>query len=338
MKIGFAIIGTGTIADVHAKAILKNKDAKLIAVRSESKERAEEFAKKYGIKAYTDYEELLKDKDIQAVDIVTKNNTHAELGIKAANAKKHVLVEKPIDISLTKAEKLVEECKKNNVKLSVISQKRFDKAILLAKKIIDKKEFGNIEHVTVKMMWHRTKEYYESSGGWRSKQNTSGGGVLMIQAIHYINLLGYLFGDAESVKSELMYKYKMEVEDTAHATINFKNNIMAEIDATVTSPKTMPDRIEIKCVKGNILLYSFNGMHILRVYSRNFLRSTINQIQNMIHLLYIKKGSIGNQINDFINSIKDNREPSVTGDDGLKTLKIVLALYKSAKLKKEVKV
>ena len=92
MRIGFAIIGTGVIAHVHARALLKNKNCKLIAVRSENKERAEEFAKKYEIKAYIDYEELLKDKDIQAVDIVTKNNKHAELGIKAANAKKHVLV------------------------------------------------------------------------------------------------------------------------------------------------------------------------------------------------------------------------------------------------------
>ena len=334
MRIGFAIIGTGVIAHVHARTLLKNKNCKLIAVRSENKERAEEFAKKYEIKAYIDYEELLKDKDIQAVDIVTKNNKHAELGIKAANAKKHVLVEKPIDTNLDRAEQLIDACKKNNVKLGVISQKRFDKAILLAKRIIDKKELGKIESVKANMKWHRTKEYYESSGGWRSKQDTSGGGVLIIQAIHYIDLLSYLLGDAQSVKGELSYDYKMEVEDGVHAYIKFKNTIKAEIEATVTAPKTMPDTIEIKCEKGNILLYSHNGIHILKIHSRNLLK----QIKNIRYLLYIKKGSIREQIKDFTDSINNNREPFVTGEDGFKTLKIILSIYKSAKLKKEVKV
>src|SRR3989344_2035041 len=118
MKIGFGLIGTGAIAHVHAKAIINNKNSDLIGVLSSDSKRAEEFAKKYGIKAYSDYKELLKNPQINAVDIVNKNKDHADYGIEAAKAGKHVLVEKPIDIDAKKAELLIKTCKLNKVKLS----------------------------------------------------------------------------------------------------------------------------------------------------------------------------------------------------------------------------
>lgn len=336
MKIGIALIGTGDIAKVHAKAIQMCNYTELVAVRSRDIKRAEELAKKYSAKAYADYDELLKDPKVSAVDIVGINSIHAELGIKAAKAKKHVLVEKPIDISVEKAEELIKECKKNNVILSVISQERFDSAINVIKSAVEGGKLGKIFMASMSIKWKRTQQYYDSSEGWRKNKEMAGGGILIVQAIHHLDLLLWLLGDVESVYAISETKsHNIECEDTIVAILKFKNGTLATLEATSAVKSTMNDRIELHGDKGSVVLESNIFAHRIKKWTteRGRIKDTIQKIKNLHH---IKKGRIKDQIEDFAESIINNRDPKVKGEDGLKALQVIQTIYKSASLKKEI--
>ncbi|HLC85795.1 MAG TPA: Gfo/Idh/MocA family oxidoreductase [Candidatus Nanoarchaeia archaeon] len=336
MKIGIALIGTGAIAEVHAKAIQECGHTELVAVRSRDIKRAEYLAKKYSAKTYTDYDELLKDPKVDAVDIVGINNMHAELGIKAAKAKKHVLVEKPIDVSVEKAEELIKECKKNNVKLSVISQERFDSATNVIKSAAERGQLGKIFMASMSVKWKRTQQYYDSSEGWRKNRETAGGGVLIVQAIHHLDLLIWLLGDVESVYGRSETKlHNIECEDTVAAILKFRNGTLATVEASSAVKSMMNDRLELHGDKGSVILESDVLTHRIKKWTTGKGRMK-DIIQKIKHIHHIKKGRIKNQVEDFAESIINNREPKVKGEDGLKALQVIQAIYKSANLKKEV--
>lgn len=332
--IRFALIGTGVIAEKHAQSIQSSKDAQLVAIRSSDKTRAEQLAKKFNIpKVFTDYEALLKDPEIDAVDIVTTNNQHADLGIKAAKAKKHVLVEKPIDISVKKAEHLIQECKKNNVTLSVISQHRFDEAILQVKDLLQKGALGKpiLGHCSIK--WARNKDYYEASAGWRKTKEQAGGGVLIMQTIHHLDLLQSLLGEVTSVHGMTTnLKHNLEVEDTAVALLKFKNGAIATLEGTTSLPYSLNDRLEIHGDKGSVVLKKRGFLHRIAV-----LTAPLSKLQKLkLKFSTYKTGTIKDQIEDFIQAIQEKRQPKVTGEDGLNALKTILAIYESENLKNEV--
>ncbi len=334
--IKFALIGTGHIAHVHAKAIKRIKGAELIAVKGSDNQRTKDFAGKYNIKDYLDYDELLKNKDINAVDIVTLNNLHADLGIKAAQAGKHVLVEKPIDISLEKAENLIRTCQKNKVKLGVISQKRFDKSILWLKKEINSGTFGNLILGNASVKWNRTRKYFDSSQQWRKKNEISGGGVLILQAIHYIDLLLWLFGGAESVYGKIDTKlHDIEGEDIGLGIIKFKSGALATISATTTVVKNLPDILEVHGDKGSAVLTAGKYRNYVSILN---LKNRIKKFKVKFYNYFVfRKGTIKDQIKNFVYSIQEEKEPLVTGIDGKNALELVLAIYKSSKTGKEIK-
>ena len=327
MKVNFALVGTGKFAHKHAKAIKSSKNSELIAVFSRTKEKAEQFAQIYKIKPYSDFNELLKNKEINALDIVTINNLHADLGILGAEAKKHILVEKPIDTSLEKAEQLIKTCEKNNVKLSVISQHRFDSAVQWSKKEIDKGNLGNLFLGNISIKWNRNKKYYES---WRKYNNFTGGGVLILQTIHYIDLLLWIFGDVKSVYGKIETKlHSIEDEDTAVAVLKFKSGAIATIDSTTAVIKTLKDKLEIHGTKGSINLEGNKIFNIVKTIN-------IGKKKRLISFFKFKRGLIKDQIQDFIYSINNNKTPFITGVDGKKTLEVILSIYKSSKLNKEI--
>ena len=333
MKIKFVLIGTGKNAHRHARAMLSLKNTELIAVFSKSKERSEKFAEKYKIKSYTDYNELLKNKEINAIDIVNINNLHGDFGILGAKAGKHILVEKPIDVSLEKTEQLIKVCEENKVKLSVISQHRFDSALQWTKKEIEKENLGNLIFGNISIKWNRSKDYYESSEKWRKLNEFSGGGVLIIQAIHYIDLLLWIFGDVKSVYGKIDTKlHEIEGEDTAVAILKFKSGAIATIEATTAVVKTLKDKLEVHGTKGSIIL---EGNKVInRVKTINIEKHQIKK--RIISYFKLKNGFIKDQIQDFVDSIIYNKEPSITGMDGKKALEVVLSIFKSSNLSKEI--
>ena len=332
-KLNFAIIGTGHIAHVHAESIKKIKDAELVAVRSRDIERAKNFARKYGAEAFTDYNKLLKNGNIDVVDIVNENYLHADHGIKAAKSSKHVIVEKPIDISIKKAEKLIEVCKKMGVKLSVISQYRYNENIRRVKKAIDSGMFGRLMLMNVLVRWYRPKEYYMKE--WRCKSRFAGGGALLIQAIHHVDIMRWLMGPAKSVIGVIgTLKHKIEVEDLGIGTINFVNGAIGNIVATTISNKNMKDRFEIYGDRGSVIL---EGTKILEwnMGGGKIKTGVISKVHSMKAL---KKGTIKDQIQDYVQSINKDEEVKISGEDGLNSLRVVKAIYNSSKTGKEVKI
>jgi len=332
MKIGFGLAGTGNMARQHAGEISRIKNARLLAVYSSSAERAEKFANKYGARAYTDYDKMLSNPDIQIIDIVTKNNLHAELGIRAAQRGKHVIVEKPIDVSLEKAEKLVSECQKAHVKLSVISQQRFDKAFKKVKNMIDNGKFGKIFSASISMGWRRNDNYYKTTSGWRASPTEAGGGVLIMQAIHLLDVLRWLCGPVSSVTSKMtIATHDIPIEDTAVGLIKFKNDIIATIACSTSVRCNIPDRLEIHGELGSVSIEK--NRIIMWNFNKNPILSKVKSI--LLSLKPYARGSIKEQIEDVLDAIKEGREPAVTGSDGLETLRLINLLYSSDKLCKE---
>jgi UDP-N-acetyl-2-amino-2-deoxyglucuronate dehydrogenase len=268
------------------------------------------------------------------VDIVTHNHLHADIGIMAANAKKHVLVEKPIDISIEKADKLIEACRKNGVALSVIAQKRFDDGIRKIKSMIDAGELGKVFLAKASVRWRRTQGYYEDSGGWKKKAEYAGGGVFMYQAIHFVDVLLWLLGPAESVFGEtITATHSIGVEDTGAAVIRFESGAIGCIDATTSVKCNIPDRLEIYGEKGSIVLERnrFTGWSFSENPIVSLLSSHVKSVAPM------KLGSVGDQIEDFARAIEASEKPTVSGEEGKAALRVVLAFYESARTGKMVR-
>ena len=326
-----ALIGSGNIAHHHAKAIKKIKNIKLVAVCGRDKEKVEKFGKKYKINTYTDYDRLLKNEEIDMVDIVSVPSLHAGQGIKAAKLGKHVLVEKPIDISIERADQLIKVCKEKDVKLSVISQHRFDKVFRIVKKMIEKGEFGRIVSIVVSLQKYRPQCYYNS---WRGDKNYSGGGVVICHAIHYIDLLLWLMGPAKSVVGKISSLNRSKVEDTGFSIIKFKNGSTGIINTT-SVVSSLPTRIEIYGEKKSMII---EENRIVRINKGNsYIDRFLSLIKSkLISLIPLPKNSFKEQIKDFVNAIKNNKNLLITGEDGKRALEVVLAIYESDKENKEI--
>ncbi len=335
----YIIFGTGSIAGKHAAAIQAAKNSALVGVISRDFARAQGFARRFGIKAYRSYEDVLEDTAIDAIDITTINNLHAGLGIQAAESGKHVLVEKPIDIDVKKAGELVAACKKNKVKLSVISQLRFGKLFLDLKKRIEAGELGNIFLAGISAITSRDQGYYDSSGGWRKTIAESGGGVLLNYAIHRIDIMRYLLGEFESVLGTMgTSSHKIEVEDSAAGVIKFKNGSACNIKTSTCAVNSkQPDILELHGTKGSVAVSM--GAVNRYVYWRagKSRRDALMSYAKCLSRSFgrLRKGTLQNQVEDFSDAVLSGRQPLVSGEDGLADLKIIQAFYKSAKTGKQ---
>src|SRR5262249_29211274 len=181
-EIGFGIAGSGMVARVHAEAIAAIPGAHLVAVWGRDMERAEALASTCGAQSFTDYKAFLDHPDLSVVNICTPNGTHAEFGISAAERSKHVLVEKPIEVSLKAADELISACERNGVKLGVIFQSRFLPAAVQIKNAVDEGRLGKLIIGDAYVKWYRSPEYYADS--WHGTIALDGGGALINQAIH----------------------------------------------------------------------------------------------------------------------------------------------------------
>jgi len=216
MTIKFAVIGCGRIAPSHLEGIKNAPHAELVAVCDIIEEKAMQTAKNYGLsKWYTDVETMFKSEDIDACCICTPSGLHSEIACLAANYGKHVLCEKPLDVTSEKMQKMIDCCHKNNVKLGAIFQRRtFDGAIKI-KEIVESGVLGKVTMADVSMKYYRDQEYYDSAD-WRATWEYDGGGALMNQGIHGIDMLSWIMGGIHSVYARCeTLNWDIEVEDTA---------------------------------------------------------------------------------------------------------------------------
>lgn len=337
-KIRFGIIGAGNVSLIHAKSISEIENAELVSVSSRTGEKALKLAKKFKSEYYPDFHEMLKRNDIDAICVLTPSGTHAKIGIEVARAGKHVIVEKPIDVNLKMADKLIEECEKQDVKLSVISQRRFSNATVILKEAVKNRELGKLNFGGAQVKWYRSQEYYDSSA-WHGTWALDGGGALINQSIHYVDLLQYIVGPIKEVFSYCgTMAHNMEVEDLLVGSLKFKNGALGLIEATTVAYPGLFSRLDIYGDNGTAaivddeieFLATKNGKTIKKAKKRTKKRGIASpEISYDLH----KK-----QLKDIVDSILSDRKPLITGIDGRNALAIVVSLYESCKSGKPVKV
>lgn len=333
-KIRFAIIGCGRIAPKHAESIVALPEAELVAVCDIISEKAQAFAEKYGAEPYTDYLEMLKRSDIDVVTIATSSGVHAEIGIAAAEAGKHVLVEKPMAMTLKTADALIVACREAGVKLAVIHQNRFNESIKLLHKALEDGRFGKLTHGQATVRWNRDDNYY-TQAPWRGTK-LQDGGVLMNQSIHNIDLLQWVFGPVESVFGYTATNLrKIEMEDVGAAVIKFKNGAIGLIEAASTIyPKNIEETLNVFGERGSVIV---GGIAVNRIETWEFSDSVEEQ-----KTIFASQESdpptvygFGHReiIADMIDAIRQDHVPAVPGEEGRKAIEIILAIYKCQETK-----
>lgn len=331
-EIGFGIIGCGTISNWHAGAISKIEGARLIGATDVGKDYREVFAEKWNIKAYESLDEMLNDKEIDVVSICTPSGLHAPLAIQAANSGKHIITEKPMAITLKEADEMIAACEKNNVKMAVISQLRFTDAVIKLRDAVKKGMLGKLICGDIYMKFYRSQEYYDK-GGWRGTWKMDGGGALMNQGIHGVDLLQYVMGDVKSVFAHTRTLARnIEVEDTASAVLEFENGALGVIQGTTSIYPGTPRRLEVNGDKGTIVLEedSIIAWDILgqekdpeMVFERTKSGAASNPTAFGI------EGHI-KQIGDMVDAIRNNKKPLVDQYEGRKPVQIITAIYESS--------
>jgi UDP-N-acetyl-2-amino-2-deoxyglucuronate dehydrogenase len=330
-EIGFGLVGCGLIGKVQAEAIKSIAGARLLAVCGRDQERTAEFAARFDTTAYTDYDKFLEHPGLRIVTVCTPNGTHAELGIRAAQAGKHLLVEKPIEIGLDRADALIQACDGAGVKLGVIFQSRFLAEAQKIKRAIDEGRLGRLIIGDAYVKWYRAPEYY-AHGSWHGTLQLDGGGALINQAIHTVDLLRWMMGPVEAVfamKAALRYPH-LEGEDTLVASLRFRNGALGVIEAATSAKPGFKRRLEISGERGTVILdgdaigcWAIEGEDAEEVESEQLTDGSANPaaISNEGHR---------RQIEDMMNAVIEDRSPMIDGREGRKSLELVRAIYQSA--------
>lgn len=331
-KLGIGIVGCGTISDIQAQAILKSNKTNLISVYSRNLKNAKLVGEKYSVSYSNEWDSFINDEKLDVISICTPNGNHLDYGKLSADAGKHVIVEKPIEITVNRGKQLIEICKKNNVKLAVIFQSRFLDSTIQIKDAIVSEKLGKIFHGSAYIKWFRSQEYYDD-GEWRGTFALDGGGVLINQAIHTIDLLQWFLGDVETVYGHTgIFAHKnIEGEDNAAAILKFKNGAFGVIEGSTSVLPAMDRRIEIHGEKGTAIL---KGDDVSIQIGEDTGKENLTEPKGSGAASPLAGFSIEphmKQIEAIVQAIQKNEEPVVSGLDSLKSLAIVEAVYKSSK-------
>ncbi len=331
--IRYGIIGCGGIAHTHAESLMQIEGAKLIGVSGCSAQEPVGFAQKYCIKSFDSTEQLLMSEDIDAVTICTPSGYHAAIAISAAEHKKHAIIEKPLSLTAKSAKDVVEAFKKNKVTGSVISQLRFSEEIRKARRLITEKRLGDIIMTNLTMKYYRSQEYYDA-GNWRGTWKLDGGGAMMNQGIHGIDMLLFLIGETRNVYGYIRtITHKIEVEDNAVAIIEFENNSLGTIIASTSMVPANNKTIEVHGTKGTILI---EEERIRRLYiegEEDYIAEDIKKGDSATSHIIGSSGHI-KQLTDFTQALLEDRPPYVSLEDGMRAVDLITSVYASSKTNK----
>ncbi|MEZ6134344.1 MAG: Gfo/Idh/MocA family oxidoreductase [Pirellulaceae bacterium] len=345
MATGFGIIGCGMIAGFHARAIADIPEARLVACYNRTAPKADKLVAEFGGEAYTDLDQMLARDDLDVVTICSPSGAHMEPCLAAAQAGKHVIVEKPLDVTLARCDAMIEACDSAGVKLATIFPSRFHESSRLMKQAVDAGRFGKLALGDAYVKWFRTQEYYDS-GAWRGTWELDGGGALMNQAIHSVDLLLWLMGPAIEVMgyTATLAHERIEVEDVASATIRFANGALGTIEATTAGFPGSLKKIEITGSTGTAILEEED------IIKWEFAEPTADDDRLRKEMLGKTKtgggaadpAAIGHHAHaalfrDLLEAIRLDRPPAIDGREGRRSVELILAIYESAKSGQAVK-
>ena len=337
MTVGFGIIGAGMIAEMHAVAMQDLPNVKLIGFYDKNLAAARSRAEKFNVKAYESFEEFLADPEIQAVSIATPSGMHGSVAIPAARAGKHILCEKPLEITLEKCDEIIRVCAENDVLLSPVFQSRFTKPVHLVRQAMQAGRFGRMVLASAQMRWYRDPAYYSGST-WRGTWDLDGGGALMNQAIHMIDLLIHINGAPEEVFAfSGTLTHSIEVEDNLCATVKYRNGSFGTIEVSTSCAPGFARRLEFSGSTGTVAF----GDNTITRWEFTEPRPEDEVIKNEL----LKAGDAGGgsspmninsnghrcQIADLAEAITTGRSLYLDGKEGRRAIELIIGIYESAR-------
>lgn len=344
----FAIIGAGVIGRTHAEAINElGPLAQLVLVADEITTKAKELAEAHGVEHCASATQVFARDDIDAVAICTPSGHHADQAIAALEAGKHVVVEKPLDVTLEAARRVADAERLSGRTVTIISQHRFDAASMLVRRAVEEGRFGRLTSAIASLAWWRSQDYYDS-GDWRGTWALDGGGALMNQGIHTVDLLVWMLGDPVEVYAQTacLAHERIEVEDTVAATIRFANGALGVLHGTTAAYPGLTARLQIHGDRGSAVIdgdqleyfHAAAGDADSPAYGAG---ADANQATDMLAGQTIGQtagsdpaalsGAHTDQYRDFLAAVREGRAPVVTVAEATKTLAVVRAIYESAR-------
>jgi len=337
-----AVVGTGVVGSTHVKVLPLLPQAKLVAVCDVKREAAEASLKKAevsGIPIYTDLAELLKNEDIDVIHLATPSGLHMEPALVAIEAGKHVISEKPLEIKLDRADRIIAAAKKNGTRIACIFQNRWKPENRAIKDAVEQGRFGKIAWAGCFTPWYRPDKYYENDGGWRGTWKFDGGGAIMNQSIHAIDLLQWIAGNVRRVSAYAASRIhpKIETEDTLTCSLQFENGAFGSIMGSTAMFPGQPARMEIGGENGTAI--SENG---LKVFS---FRDALDKDKEILAACNPDASAASGKSNPtaigyeghrrnlaaIFDSWSSGKDAETHGVEARKAIAIVLAMYESAR-------
>lgn len=338
-KIRFALLGCGKIAKKHAEVIHSQiEQAELTAICDLESQRAKEFAGRYGIPWFTDLHTMMKEigEEIDIVTVLTPSGSHARLTLEVVKYGKHVVVEKPMALTLDDADAMVSACDEAGVKLFVVKQNRYNVPVRQLRAAIDSGRFGKLVLGTVRLRWRRDQDYYDQDpwrGTWRHD-----GGVFANQAAHHIDLLIWLMGSVESVFAKSATRLvTTETEDTGVVVLRFTNGALGLIEATTaTRPKDLEGSVSVLGERGSVIVGGFAANELQLWSFDDSTPEEADQLQNCRNPSDVFAFAHAEYLRSVVGCLSHERQALVDGLEGRKSLELIHAIYESIETGKEV--
>ncbi|WP_435320919.1 Gfo/Idh/MocA family protein [Haloarchaeobius sp. TZWSO28] len=327
-EVRYGIVGCAGIGNTHAEAVAAAEGTELVACADLDADAANAFAAEHGVDAwYDDVTAMIDESEVDAVSVCTPSGTHADVTVEVADAGAHVLCEKPLDVYADRMSRMIDACDEAGVTLAGVFQKRFQPASQRAKAVVDDGDLGELVIADESVKWFRSQEYYDS-GAWRGTRDMDGG-VLLNQAIHGIDRLQWLMEGVASVQAATdTIGRDMECESVAAISLRFRNGAIGTISAT-TATKGGTDRTDINGTEGTL---SLSGSEILSLETgtgeENHMNAATTSHDTAVEQFEWGDGHAA-AVQDFVDALREDREPAVPGREARKAVDVILAAYAS---------
>ncbi len=335
----FALVGCGRIAKRHSDLLGHGEieGAQLVAVCDLDESRAKAIGEKFDVPYFTDMHEMMKQIDLDIVSVLTDSGSHAKVVIDLAQYGKHIVVEKPIALTLDDVDRMISACDRHGIKLFVVQQNRFNVPVVKLREALEADRFGKLVMGTVRVRWCRTQEYYDQDK-WRGTWARDGG-VISNQAIHHVDLLSWMMGDVESVFAKSSTALvDIETEDTAAVVVRFRNGALGIIEATTaTRPTDLEGSISVLGEKGTVEIGGF-AVNEMKVWNFSEPQKEDAEILEKYSVNPPNVYGFGHKAyyDHVVDCVVNNRQQLVDGLEGRKGLELISAIYESVETGKEV--